>query len=50
MELGSICRELAGKTHMVGELLEIGLKEFSVAPAKVPGIKKAVYEKGAKVC
>jgi phosphoenolpyruvate-protein kinase (PTS system EI component) len=50
LELGSICRELAGKTHMVGKLFKIGLKEFPVAPTKVLGIKKAVYEKGAKVC
>lgn len=39
-----ICGELAGKSHVIGRLIKIGVSSFSVAPAKVPRIKKAVYE------
>lgn len=39
-----ICGELAGKGHMIKKLLSFGVSSFSVAPAKVPRIKKAVHE------
>ncbi len=39
-----ICGELAGKRYMVEKLLGTGVTSLSVAPAKVPRIKKAVYE------
>lgn len=40
----AVCGEIAGKVHMIEKLLDIGLKEFSVAPAKVPRVKKRIYE------
>lgn len=40
----AVCGEIAGKVHMIEKLLNIGLKEFSVAPAKVPRVKKRIYE------
>ncbi|WP_456326939.1 phosphoenolpyruvate--protein phosphotransferase [Palaeococcus sp. (in: euryarchaeotes)] len=39
-----ICGELAGKREMISKLMSFGVTSFSVAPAKVPRIKKAVYE------
>lgn len=39
-----ICGELAGKKHMIKTLLNFGINSFSVAPAKIPRIKKAVYK------
>ena len=39
-----ICGELAGKRHMTKKLVSFGISSLSVAPAKVPRIKKAVYE------
>ncbi len=39
-----VCGELAGKREMISKLMSFGVTSFSVAPAKVPRIKKAVYE------
>lgn len=40
----SICGELAGKAHIIEKLLEIGIRELSVAPSKIPKIKKQIAE------
>jgi len=39
----SICGELAGNLKYTQDLLNIGIKNFSVQPALIPGVKKKIY-------